>query len=206
MRKVVMHYGFVKERFDNNLRNNRIKGFICFACVELEVVEAIIITIKIMPINHLLNHDLSDLILESKQDGFRFLNRLLEEYRSGANTFNQPGEGIFGAFHKNEELIGIGGLTIDPYSNDKNIGRIRRFYVSKSFRRQGVGNLLLHEILSYARGFFKVIVLRTDTYPADQFYVSFGFKKTNIYPQSTHYFLLDSKTKDWMKYRKHLNS
>lgn len=73
MRKVVMHYAFVKERFDNTLTNNRIKGFIRVACVELEVVEAIIITIKIMPINHLLNHDLSDLILESKQDGFRFL-------------------------------------------------------------------------------------------------------------------------------------
>ncbi|WP_244975361.1 GNAT family N-acetyltransferase [Heyndrickxia oleronia] len=192
MRKVVMHYVFVKERFDNNLTNNRIKGF---ACVELEVVEAIIITIKIRPIDHLLNHEISDLILESKQDGFRFLNKLLEEYRSGANIFNQPGEGIFGAFHKNGELIGIGGLTIDPYSNDKNIGRIRRFYVSKSFRRQGVGNLLLQEILSYARGFFKVVVLRTDTYPADEFYVSFGFKKTNTFPQSTHYFLLDSKTK-----------
>ena len=152
-----------------------------------------------MPINHLLKHDLSDLILESKQDGFRFLKRLLEEYRSGANTFNQPGEGIFGAFHKNGELIGIGGLTIDPYLNDKNIGRIRRFYVSKSFRRQGVGNLLLQEILNYARGFFKVVVLRTDTYPADQFYVSFGFKKTNIYPQSTHYYLLDSKTRGFFE-------
>ncbi|MFH5781804.1 hypothetical protein [Heyndrickxia oleronia] len=69
----------------------------------IEDVEAIIVTIKIMPINHLLKHDLSDIILESKQDGFRFLQRLLEEYRSGANTFNQPGEGIFGAFHKNGE-------------------------------------------------------------------------------------------------------
>ena len=44
---VVMHYGFVKERFDNTLQIIESKGF---ACVELEVVEAIIITIKIRPI------------------------------------------------------------------------------------------------------------------------------------------------------------
>jgi hypothetical protein len=73
--------------------------------------------------------DLTHLVKESKEEGFRFLERLVSDYKNGTNNFNKPGEFLYGMFNKEGVLIAIGGLNIDPYSNEQRIGRLRRFYV-----------------------------------------------------------------------------
>ena len=56
--------------------------------------------------------------------GFRFLTRLINEWHSGANRFDAPGECLMAAY-LNQQLIGIGGLSVDPYA-DNNVARLRR--------------------------------------------------------------------------------
>ncbi len=141
---------------------------------------------EVKQIKNLLYVDLTCLVKESKEEGFRFLERLVKDYKNGTNNFNKPGESLFGAFNKEGVVIAIGGLNIDPFSNEQIIGRLRRFYVSKDYRRSGIGRLLLENIICDAKTNYKVLVLHTDTEQADKFYTSLGFLKENRYPKSTH--------------------
>ncbi|USK52554.1 GNAT family N-acetyltransferase [Bacillus sp. CMF12] len=145
---------------------------------------------KVRQIRSLYSIDLTHLVKESKEEGFRFLARLVNDYENGTNKFNKPGESLYGLFNKEAVLIAIGGLNIDPFSNDEKVGRLRRFYVSKDYRRNGLGKLLLNQIIYDAKHFYKVLVLHTDTEQGDKFYTSLGFSKENIYPNSTHYLSL----------------
>lgn len=129
---------------------------------------------------------------ESKRGGFRFLERLVSDYQSGANTFQKPGEMLLGAYN-GETLIGVAGINDDPYSQNEKAGRIRRFYVSKEHRRQGAGELQLRTLLKKADDFFDVAVLRTDTNEAALFYKRAGFIENGKYENSTYYLDLTRK-------------
>lgn len=142
---------------------------------------------KVNRIQTLITAELFQLVLESKQDGFRFLERLVKEYENGTNTFTKLGESLYGFYTEQGVLIAVGGLNVDPFSNDQNVGRLRRFYVAKEYRRSGVGTLLLNEIISDAKNYFDIIVLHTDTEQAAKFYSAFGFKGNCTFPGSTHY-------------------
>ncbi|WP_412103358.1 GNAT family N-acetyltransferase [Rossellomorea aquimaris] len=107
-------------------------------------------TCEINQITNLFDVDLSQLLKESKQEGFRFIERLVDDYESAVNTFSLPGECLFGIFHEEDKLVAIGGLNTDPYSEEDNVGRLRRFYVSREFRRSGLGRLLVRRILKEA--------------------------------------------------------
>jgi ribosomal protein S18 acetylase RimI-like enzyme len=86
--------------------------------------------------------------------------------------------------------VSVGGLNIAPFSDEDKVGRLRRFYVKKEFRREGIGTLLLRQIVNDASHYFSFLVLNTDTVQADKFYTSFGFTKGNLYPNSTYYLVL----------------
>jgi hypothetical protein len=60
---------------------------------------------------------ISHLAEESLFQGFRFVERLIREYQSGANCFNQPGELLLTASVQGS-VVGIGGLNRDLYFND----------------------------------------------------------------------------------------
>jgi GNAT superfamily N-acetyltransferase len=145
---------------------------------------------KIREIENLPKDEIMKLVIESQNDGFQFLNRLVRDYENGTNMFDKPGEALFGVFDKRNELIAIGGINIDPFTKEDNIGRLRRFYVAKTYRRKGIGRMLVKQILDTAIINFQTIVLHTDTEQADKFYQSLGFKKTDRYPKSTHYLRL----------------
>ncbi|MGA5691643.1 GNAT family N-acetyltransferase [Cytobacillus pseudoceanisediminis] len=108
-----------------------------------------------------------------------FLERLVNDYENGTNNFNKPGESLYGLYNKEGVLIAIGGLNIDPFSNDEKVGRLRRFYVSKDYRRNGLGRLLLTQIINDAKHFYKVLVLHTDTDQGDKKGIK-GQKKTFV--------------------------
>lgn len=133
------------------------------------------------------SREVSHLVQESKGAGFRFLEKLVNDFENGTNTFNKQGESLFGVFNKYGVIIAIGGLNSDPFANNPGIGRLRRFYVANDYRRSGIGTLLLNMIISEARNHYKVLVLHTDTEQAAIFYSANGFCKSCDYPNSTHY-------------------
>lgn len=143
----------------------------------------------IQQIENLMKYEFKYLVQESKEEGFKFLKKLINEYENELNTFNKSGECLYGIF-QGEKLIGIGGLNADPYTENNKIGRLRRFYIAKDYRRIGLGKLLLNKLLSHAEKYFKVVVLHTDTKQGDVFYTVNGFVKREVYKRSSHYKVL----------------
>ena len=113
--------------------------------------------------------DIQYLVSESQVDGFRFLKRLVDEFNSGINRFDNLGEVLL-AVREQDKLIAIGGIN-----NDNGVARLRRFYVSKRYRRTGLGSRLLKELEQTAIKSFSEIVLFTDTSDAGKFYQSCGY-------------------------------
>ncbi|MEX6665261.1 GNAT family N-acetyltransferase [Pseudomonas sp. W2-17] len=114
---------------------------------------------------------------EAVGEGFRFLTRLIAEWHSGINRFNAPGECLMAAY-RNQQLIGIGGLAVDPYA-EKNMARLRRVYVSASSRRHHVGQTLVKALVAHAALRFQSVCLFTDTAAGDAFYLKCGFMRTD---------------------------
>ena len=106
--------------------------------------------------------DLDRLVQASLAEGFGFLERLREEWETGANRFAGPGEVLFEA-RRRGRLVGICGLNRDPYLDSATAGRVRRLYVAPDARRLGIARRLLHEVLREAHGHYTLLRLRTDT-------------------------------------------
>lgn len=112
--------------------------------------------------------------MEAADEGFRLLDRLVRDWKAGANRFDQPGECLLGAWLE-AELIGVGGLNRDPYVEGSGIGRIRHLYVRGSARGSGVGSALLQRLLNEASSTFYLVRVRTYTREAAAFYLRHGF-------------------------------
>ena len=134
--------------------------------------------------------DIYSLVTESQTEGYRHLTRLLDEYESGINRFNEPGEALFITIFKTS-IIGICGLNRDPYSKNKRVGRVRRFYISRPFRRTGVAQKLMKFVTDLARENFEILVLKTDNPIADIFYKKLGFIDKPYDESSSHYLILN---------------
>ncbi len=141
--------------------------------------------IQILPVIEMPFQGFDRLKQESQQEGFRFPQRLEDEWMSGINQFSKPGEGLYKAVVGNE-VIAIGGINVDPYANGKATGRLRRFYVTKKWRGRGVGRKLLAYILAQEPLFFTTITLRTDNPAACVFYEKCGFERVLDDPFVTH--------------------
>ncbi|MES9691739.1 N-acetyltransferase [Bacillus toyonensis] len=148
--------------------------------------------IHIQQIENLMKYEISHLVQDSKEGGFNFLIKLINEYENKINVFNKTGECLYGIF-QGEKLIGIGGLNEDPYTENNKIGRVRRFYIATEYRRKGLGRLLLVRILSDAKKYFNIVVLNTDTEQGDKFYTSGGFVKGKKYVGASHYLNLNKR-------------
>ena len=124
---------------------------------------------------------LDPILAASRREGFRFVARLCEEWASGVNRFEEPGEAFFGVFI-GTNLVGIGGLNRQTEAT----GRLRRFYILPAYRRQGLGRRLLCHVLTHAADHFRCVVLRTDTPAADRFYQACGFARAADSGNATH--------------------
>ena len=148
-------------------------------------------SIDLREIEDLKTVNVEKLVEESEAEGYRFLRRLVDQYEDGTNTFNKAGEILYGVWIPQGQLVAIGGLNRDPYSDKEGVGRLRRFYISQEARRQGIGTHLLTEIINYAQGHFNELVVRTESSVADAFYRANGFSADLGIPEATHSLRLD---------------
>lgn len=118
---------------------------------------------------------LQALVTESGRQGFRSVRRLVEEWRTGANRFDRPGEVLFAA-RSGDDVIGVCGLNVDPYAEDPRVGRVRHLYVLALHRRAGVGEQLVADIIETARSHFHRLHLSTTSGPAARLYEGLGFR------------------------------
>jgi len=107
-------------------------------------------------------------------EGFRFLTRLIEEWRTGTNRFDAQGECLMAAY-LGDRLVGIGGLTRDPFTQE-NIGRLRRVYIAREARGQNIGRALVNRLVEHATQHFRIVRLSTDTSDSAAFYIRCGFQ------------------------------
>ncbi len=121
--------------------------------------------------------EIEPLAVEAEKEGHHFMRRLCEEWISGSNRFDHPGEVFLGVFASGQ-LVGVGGINRDPYANADRIGRLRHVYVLAATRGLGVGSILVERLVSEAAKTFDVIRLRTTSAKAATFYERLGFNKT----------------------------
>ena len=145
--------------------------------------------IEIKRIHSLPVEGIVPLVRESEEQGYRFLDTLVEEYQNGSNRFDLPGEGLFGAYD-GETLIGIGGLNRDPFLFDPQVGRARRVYVLAAYRRRGVGKMLMEAIIHEARRHYKLLTLRAETAGAAALYEGLEFQTEPRIENATHHLQL----------------
>jgi GNAT superfamily N-acetyltransferase len=152
---------------------------------------------------------LAPLVKQSAAEGYRHLERLVDDWKSGTNRFDRENEALFvatcadaasdervvdpskpnrvGTPRSRSEVawVGIVGVNVDPYLDDPAIGRVRRLYVDPAFRRAGVGRKLVERVIDHARGRFRRLVLRT-TPEAKAFYEEIGFEPDPSADHHTH--------------------
>ena len=140
---------------------------------------------EIEQITELAPHSLGTLIAESEAQGLSFVRRLADEWASGANRFDAPGEALFLA-REGAHVVGVGGLNIDPYARDPSVGRLRHLYVLSSHRRGGVGHRLVAAVLAAASGRFHTLRLSTSNPDAARLYERMGFGRRADVERCTH--------------------
>lgn len=137
--------------------------------------------------------DLFELLAnEANSEGYRFVQRTIDEWKNGINDFSKKGEILFGIF-VSDLCIGVGGLNVDPYIDDPNIGRIRHVFISLKYRRKSLATLLLRKIIQIGAKHFELLRLYTENPNASSFYESLGFieskaeKETHIFKDFKNY-------------------
>jgi GNAT superfamily N-acetyltransferase len=99
--------------------------------------------------------DFETMQAEAHAEGHAFLDRLANDWASGAMRFDRPGEALL-AVYSEGVLAAIGGIRIDPDLPDAL--RMRRFYVRRAFRRTGIGGEIAQALLKTARS-IRVVTL-----------------------------------------------
>jgi GNAT superfamily N-acetyltransferase len=105
--------------------------------------------VRVTRLAALLPEGFEELAADAVADGQRMLDVLREDWEAGALRFDGPGEALFAA-HAGEALLGLGGLTRDPYLKEEAAGRVRRLYVRRAARRHGAGRAVVDAIAAGA--------------------------------------------------------
>jgi GNAT superfamily N-acetyltransferase len=114
-------------------------------------------------------------VADGEAAGAGIVTRLVDEWMSGVNRFDGPGEALFGA-SIGGRLVGVCGLNVDPYAAQARTGRVRHLYVLSPFRGRGVGGCLVTAVIEAARGRFDSLRLRTANPVAARLYERLGFR------------------------------
>jgi GNAT superfamily N-acetyltransferase len=129
---------------------------------------------------------IDDLQREAHAEGYQFIDTLVDEWATGKNRFDAPGECLCGYWDQGK-LVAVAGLTIDPFLNRPDTGRIRRVYVRPAWRNRGIARALVMTLLGEARPHFRCVRLRAENPLAIRLYEQLGFVPIAD-PNATHWF------------------
>jgi len=121
---------------------------------------------------------------EAGDEGYDFIETLVEEWESATNRFDGPGEILCGYVDQGL-VLAVGGLTRDPFAGRPDMGRIRRVYVRSAWRNRGIGRTLVAALVDHARTHFSCVRLRAENALAARLYESMGFVPIES-PDATH--------------------
>ena len=126
---------------------------------------------------------------EALDEGYDFIETLVDEWASASNRFDALGETLCG--HLDEGmLVAVGGLNCDPFACRPDMGRIRRVYVRAGWRNRGIGRALVTALVDEARNHFTCVRLRAENEGAARLYESMGFVPIAS-PDATHILLFE---------------
>jgi GNAT superfamily N-acetyltransferase len=126
---------------------------------------------------------------EAQDEGYDFVETLVEEWASGVNRFDAPGEALWGHLDQGL-LVAVGGLNCDPFAGRPDMGRIRRVYVRPAWRNRGIGRALVTALVDQARTHFTCVRLRAENAVAARLYESMGFVSIES-PDASHMLVFD---------------
>jgi GNAT superfamily N-acetyltransferase len=106
---------------------------------------------------------------EAQAEGFGMLEVLAADWASGKTRFDHEGEALFAAYVE-DELAGIGGVTLDPFT--PGALQMRRFYVRTVHRRRGAARAIALALLAHCED---RIVTVNAARGSETFYESIGF-------------------------------
>src|ERR1700721_344949 len=86
------------------------------------------------------------LLAEAREEGYDFVETLVEDWASAENRFDAPGEVLCGHL-ENGLLVAVGGLNCDPFAGRPDMGRLRRVYVRPAWRNKGIGRALMTALI-----------------------------------------------------------
>jgi GNAT superfamily N-acetyltransferase len=141
--------------------------------------------VAVDPVGELLPDALAPLVAESEREGWRFVRRLADEWASGINRFDRPGEVLFVA-RVAGSIVGVCGLNSDPYAADETTGRVRRLYVLRAYRGRGAARQLVRAVIAAAVGRFQRLRVRTENPEAGRLYQTLGFQPVAGVADCTH--------------------
>jgi GNAT superfamily N-acetyltransferase len=130
---------------------------------------------------------------EAQHEGYGFIETLVEEWGSGANRFNAPGETLCGHLDQGL-LVAVGGLNCDPFAGRPDMGRIRRVYVRPAWRNRGIGRALVTALVDEARTHFTRVRLRAENAGAARLYESMGFVPIES-PDASHILVFEKSAR-----------
>jgi GNAT superfamily N-acetyltransferase len=105
-------------------------------------------------------------------EAFDMLRVLKEEWDSGANRFDKPGEALVAAMD-GAILAGLGSIRYDPHV--PGALRMSRFYVYPPYRRRGVGRAIAEFLLQRPEVEGKTVTLNAPHAEAARFWEALGF-------------------------------
>lgn len=124
----------------------------------------------------------------AKKEGYDLIEKLVEEYRTGKNSFSKDNEYLAVAYD-GDKLIACGGLN-QQWGQDgveERIGRVRRFYVHPKYRQHGVGKQLLVYLEQLARPHYSALCLHTETKLAASFYQKQNYVFVENHPNYNYF-------------------
>ena len=127
----------------------------------------------------------ADLAADALADGHRVLEVLREDWDAGAIRFDGVGEALFGAF-AGGALLGLCGLTRDPYLKSEAAGRVRRPSAARGASIRGAGRALLEAVTQDARRRLRRLRVRAPQVASFAFYEACGFLRMVGEPGATH--------------------
>ncbi len=120
---------------------------------------------------------------EAQAEGHRHMSRLAEEWTSGAQRFAGDGEALLAAM-LGGDLVGVGGITLEPTEASESALRMRRLYVAPRARRMGVARTLATALAQEGFGHAALITVHAGNPAADLFWEAQDFERVSGRPWS----------------------